>query len=117
MPVRDASAARRYGRIANDFLHDMATGTWFACLLVAASLRPYLAEGGVAVRSALGVVSALALGALVVLAVSGGLRLAYWRSRTASADLAAKRRLLVAKHAVFAVVYGLGTWWLLSLGR
>lgn len=102
-----------YPRIANNFLHDMATGTWAACLLVLLVLRSYYAGLPPQALAALGQaawgVFWLLIGALVVLAVTGWLRLAYWRSQTAAADVAAKRRSLIVKHAAFAVVYGVGT--------
>jgi len=86
------------------------------------SLRPHLRGADAAavqhaLTDALGTIATLAIVALVVLAVSGGLRLAYWRANTPSGDFVAKRKMLVIKHVAFALLYGVGTWWLLSIAR
>ena len=107
------SSAARYARITNDFLHDMATGTWAACLLVLWLLSrrvPAMPEdAALALADAMSAVFWLQVAALVVLVVTGAVRLAYWRSHTAAADLAAKRRALIVKHVAFIVLYGAGT--------
>ena len=104
-----------YVRVTNNFLHDMATGTWAACLAVLLVLSGRLAGMPAEAASALGDAMVLVLwilvGALVVVTVTGAVRLAYWRAQTAPVELAAKRRALVVKHVVFLVVYGGGTWW------
>lgn len=104
-----------YVRITNSFLHDMATGTWAACLLVLWSLDRQLTGLPAAAQAALGgsmeLVFWLLVAALAVLTVTGALRLFYWRSTTPAQELAAKRRALIIKHIAFLVVYGGGTWW------
>lgn len=111
--------ANPYVRITNNFLHDMATGTWAACVLVLWVLARERAEMPSVSIAALGdathAVWLLLLGALVVLTVTGALRLVYWRATTAPDELAAKRRALVVKHVAFLVVYGGGTWWAWTL--
>lgn len=110
----------RYVRITNNFLHDMATGTWAACLLVmwvlaaraTAAIPP---EAVAALDDASWIVFWLLLGALAVIGVTGALRLAYWRGQTSPDDLAAKRRALLVKHVAFLVIYGGGTWWAYTL--
>jgi len=104
-----------YVRITNNFLHDMATGTWAACLIVLVVLNRQLAgmptQAASAVGGAMGLVFWLLVGALVVVGVTGALRLFYWRATTPVAELAAKRRALIVKHVAFVVVYGGGTAW------
>jgi hypothetical protein len=117
-------AERRYLGIVNNFLHDMATGTWAACGLVIWLLAGRISaistlppEAVAALRDSMVAVFRLALVALVVIGATGGVRLGYWRRQTPREDLQAKRRALLVKHAVFAVVYGAGTAWLWSLVR
>ena len=104
-----------YVRIVNNFLHDMATGTWAACLAVLLLLSGRLtgmpAEAAAALGDAMTLVFWLLVGALVVVSATGGIRLAYWRQQTAPEELAAKRRALVIKHIAFFAVYGGGTVW------
>jgi hypothetical protein len=115
---------RRYLMIINNFLHDMATGTWAACVLViwllagrVAGMSTLPPEAVVALREAMLAVFQLALVALVVIGGTGGVRLGYWRQQTPQGDRQAKRRALIIKHVAFAVIYGLGTAWLWTLVR
>jgi hypothetical protein len=115
---------RRYLMIINNFLHDMATGTWAACVLVIWLLAGRVAdpsvvppEAAAALRDAMLAVLRLAVVALVVIGGTGGVRLGYWRQQTPHGDRQAKRRALIVKHAAFAVIYGLGTAWLWTLVR
>jgi len=104
-----------YVRITNNFLHDMATGTWAACLLVLWSLDRQLAslstEAQDALRTSMELVFWLLVAALVVLTVTGALRLFYWRGTTPAQERAAKQRALIIKHVAFLVIYGGGTYW------
>lgn len=104
-----------YVRVTNNFLHDMATGTWAACLLVLLVLSPRRAgvpiEAADALTASMWVVFWLMVAALVVVTVTGALRLVYWRKATPADELAAKRRALIVKHVAFLVIYGGGTWW------
>lgn len=108
-----------YVRITNNFLHDMATGTWAACLMVLVVLNRRLVGmpqvAGSAVGSAMQLVFWLLIGALVVVSVTGALRLFYWRATTPAEELSAKRRALIVKHVAFLAVYGGGTLWAWSL--
>ena len=104
-----------YVRVTNNFLHDMATGTWAACLMVLVVLNRRI-EGmpdvaAAAVGDSMTVVFWLLIGALVVVSVTGALRLVYWRATTTADELVAKRRALIVKHIAFLVVYGGGSIW------
>lgn len=105
----------QYVRITNNFLHDMATGTWAACLLVLAVLSRRLdampTEAAVALGDAMVFVFWLLVGALVVLTLTGVARLAYWRAQSAPQEVAAKRRALIVKHVAFLAIYGGGSIW------
>ncbi|MDP2401484.1 MAG: hypothetical protein Q8M66_05845, partial [Actinomycetota bacterium] len=76
--------ANPYIRISNNFLHDMATGTWAACVLVlwvlARQAQGVHPDAVSAIGAAGGVTFALLLAALVVVTVTGVLRLFYWRT-------------------------------------
>jgi len=117
--ARDSDVRLTYGgsskltRVVNNFVHDMSTGTWFACLLViwvigsrvagvSGQAHAVLAD---AERTVLWLMGASLLG----LAVTGGLRLRYWRQDTLHEEYAVKRGSLLVKHVAFFVVYGLGT--------
>jgi putative copper export protein len=112
---------RRYFWIVNNFLHDMATGVWAACVLVVwmlAGRRAGMpAEAAAAVGETMSALFRLAIAALVIIGATGGVRLGYWRRQTGSSELTQKRRALLIKHGLFAVVYGGGTLWLWSLIR
>lgn len=111
--------ANPYVRVTNNFLHDMATGTWAACVLVLWVLARQAAGAHPGVAAALGEASALVfwmlLAALLALTVTGGLRIFYWRTTTSAEEITAKRRALVVKHVAFLVIYGGGSWWAFTL--
>jgi putative copper export protein len=113
------SDAVRLARITNDFLHDLATGTWFGAIIILIVMSQRLGDlpplAADALTDSARVVVWLAITALLVIGVTGGLRLRYWRKDTAPDDVATKRRALWVKHAVFAVVYGVGTVWAWSV--
>jgi cytochrome b subunit of formate dehydrogenase len=104
-----------YVRITNSFLHDMATGTWAACLTVLLVLHGRLAgmpaEAALALGDAMRLVFWILVGALVVVSATGGIRLAYWRQQTAPGELTAKRRALIIKHVAFLAIYCGGSVW------
>ena len=108
-------------RIINNFLHDMATGTWAACVLVICILR--VQARGVPVEAARVLGNAawavfwLMIGALAALMITGGLRLRYWRQERSAEELAAARPLVLIKHIVFLLVYGAGSVWMWLLVR
>jgi hypothetical protein len=111
--------ANPYVRISNNFAHDMATGTWAACVLVlwvlARQAQGVHPDAVSAIGDAGGVVFVLLLAALALVTLTGVLRLFYWRSTTPAEELSAKRRALIVKHIAFLVVYGGGTWWAQTL--
>ncbi|NTU72054.1 MAG: hypothetical protein HGB10_09590 [Coriobacteriia bacterium] len=108
-----------YVRVTTNFVHDMSTGTWAACVLVLWSLARSRAgmppEAAAAIADAAGAVFWLLIASLIGLTVTGGLRLFYWRSDTPPEQLAAKRGALIVKHVVFLVVYGAGSFWAWTL--
>lgn len=103
----------KLSRVVNNFVHDMSTGTWFACILViwvVASREANAPADAVPVLvDAERAVFWLLVASLVGLAVTGGLRLFYWRQDTPAEELSAKRGALLVKHIGFLLVYGLGT--------
>lgn len=105
-------------RLVNNWLHDVGTGLWAACVLaiwVLQGQKDALLEAGPQVASALyetqWLMFGLLVGALVVIAVTGMLRLLYWRRETPAEEMPAKRPALIGKHVAFLVIYGGGTVW------
>jgi len=101
-------------RIINNFLHDMATGTWIACILVIAVVHSKAA--GVSAQSAQVLHAAawsvfwLLIIALVIVMATGGLRTLYWRKHeVAENDAKDTFRLLIIKHVILTVIFGAGT--------
>ena len=96
----------------------MSTGTWAACILVILVLRGYRAaaipEAAEALQAAQWTVFWLLVGALVVLAITGGVSMSYWKARAIALgeSLEVHRRLLWVKHILFVLIYGAGTAWM-----
>ena len=106
-------------RIANNFIHDTCTGLWLAGVISIYSLAAQVPGMPRAAASALALVEwrlwTMLVIALVGLAVTGGIRLGYWRAQTSPDEVASKRRALIWKHIAFAVVYGGGSIWVFGL--
>ena len=102
-------------RIVNNFVHDMSTGTWAACVLViwviASRSQGVPPQAATVLGDATLVVFWLLVVSLVGLSLTGGLRLFYWRSETPPDELKTKRGALIVKHVAFLLIYGLGTAW------
>ena len=116
-PSVPAAASRRSAlpRIVNNFVHDMSTGTWAACILViwviASQSQGVSPEAAAVLSDANSVVFWLLVISLVGLSVTGAVRLFYWRSETPPDELKTKRGALIFKHVAFLLIYGLGTAW------
>lgn len=109
-------------RLANNWVHDVATGLWAACVIVLFVLdrqQPVMAGGDVDAWHVLAHVSAvmfqLLLASLLVVVVTGVLRLLYWRRQTPKEEVPVKRTALIGKHIVYALVYVAGTIWAYTL--
>lgn len=94
----------------------MSTGTWAAGVLVILVLnarrlaaQPAVAE---ALLDAQWAVFWMMVIALVILAITGGFYMRYWKERATPEELEQKTKLLWIKHALFLVVYGAGTVWM-----
>jgi membrane protein YdbS with pleckstrin-like domain len=110
-----ASRGSALPRIVNNFVHDMSTGTWAACILVIWVITSrslgVSSEAAAVLSEANTVVFWLLVVSLVGLTVTGAIRLLYWRSDTPPEQLKTKRGALIVKHIAFLLVYGLGTAW------
>jgi len=115
----DQTAAAPQGsalpRIINNFIHDMSTGTWAACLLViwviAARSKGVPPEAAAVLAQASATVFWLLVFSLVGLTITGAIRILYWRTDTPPEQLKTKRKALIVKHVAFLVIYGAGTVW------
>lgn len=116
-PGAPATASQRSAlpRIVNNFVHDMSTGTWAACILViwviTSQSQGVPPEAAAVLSDANTVVFWLLVISLVGLTVTGAVRLFYWRSETPPEELKTKRGALIFKHVAFLLIYGLGTLW------
>jgi membrane protein YdbS with pleckstrin-like domain len=117
-PQSALTVARRKSalpRIVNNFVHDMSTGTWAACILViwviASRSQGVPPEAAAVLADANTVVFWLLVVSLVGLTVTGAIRLLYWRAETSQDELKTKRGALIVKHIAFLLIYGLGTAW------
>lgn len=108
-------------RLVNNWLHDFSSGLWGSCVLVLWVLERGLPDAVPDEAAASVIYGAqqlfwwILLAALALIAVTGAVRLLYWRRATSPEDMPAKRPALIGKHAVFLAVYGLGTWWAWTL--
>jgi hypothetical protein len=96
-------------------VHDLSTGVWLACVLVIWVVGSRMAgvppEAAAALAAAQRTVFWLLAASLAGIAVTGAVRLLYWRRDTSPDLVARKRRALVGKHVAFLLVYGAGTAW------
>ena len=101
-------------RIVNDFLHDVASALWPGTVLAVWTLRTVLLS---APMSPLALHSRMLLAtwvlgvSLLVLTVTGTVRLNYYELNLRSGALAAKHRMVLIKHAAFAALLVLSTAW------
>ncbi|MDP2232314.1 MAG: hypothetical protein Q8K89_01650, partial [Actinomycetota bacterium] len=90
--------ANPYVRLANNWLHDVATGLWAASLLVLVVLSGRLAgmpaEAAAAIGDTMQLMFWLLASSLAVIAVTGAIRLVYWREATPADELPSKRSAL-----------------------
>lgn len=105
-------------RLINNWLHDVGTGLWAACVLVIWLLqdrKEALATPAEAVMAILYEVQWLmfwlVVASLIVISITGALRLLYWRRETPEDQMPSKRPALIGKHIAFLVIYGGGTVW------
>lgn len=106
-------------RIFNNWLHDTGTGLWAGCLIAIWFIDRQMAAAASSAEAAdillqtQWVLFWVLAAALVLIAVTGAVRLLYWRASTPPEELPAKRPALIGKHVVYLVVYGGGTVWAL----
>jgi hypothetical protein len=111
-----------WARLVNNWLHDFSSGLWGSGVLMLwvlstrkASVTGAAIEAWDAVAGLSLLMFRIVLVSLVVIAATGGLRLAYWRQATPPDQMREKRPALIGKHIVFLLVYGVGTWWASTL--
>jgi hypothetical protein len=112
----------KYGWIVNNFFHDLSSGMWAASVIVMWVLNDRVAggmpsEAAAAIAGVLNLLFWIVLGSLVVIFVTGGIRLRYWRKQGTADEEEYRRRALLVKHALYLVVYGAGTVWAWLLQR
>ena len=101
--------------VTNNFLHDLATGTWFGVLIVMWRLhglvgQPDFARLGAVVHLVHRELFWWGIFALSIIVLSGVIRTSTCEYAPVARDLRAiKLRLLVAKHVLLGAVFGFGT--------
>lgn len=101
-------------RIVNDFFHDIALGMWPGTVLAIWTVKSLLwTAPGTAVEVHSKVLSAIwVLGAsLVILIVTGAVRLNYYELNLRTGTLAAKHRMVIIKHTAFTLLLVACTVW------
>lgn len=109
----------------NNFLHDFASGLWLATLLVLYLLFKYISQisDEAAKESLRGVfetvfiLTLVSLGAIIITGVPRLLTYNYYIQRGSQAPpgFFSRENLLIGKHILLFVVYGIGTWWAFRL--
>jgi len=101
-------------RIANDYVHDMCAGLFpgavAATWIVKGAMDAAEQGGGAAVRAASGGVWFVLVGALSLLALTGTLRLRYWRLNVREGFIPTKARMAAIKHFAFVATQLLAAW-------
>lgn len=100
------------------FLHDFAAGCWLATVLAVYRLeKAILGSGSQAALNALqkeffyiGIVCIV-----IVLGAGAGRMFTYVQNAYGADAEASRRKLLIIKHALLLVVFGLGTYWQYTL--
>jgi hypothetical protein len=110
-----------YRWIVNNFFHDLASGMWAATVLVIWLLETRMsgipAAAGAALADIQHLLFWIVLASLLVIFVTGGIRLRYWRKQGSADEEAYRRRALLVKHVLYLVIYGAGTVWAWLLQR
>ncbi len=107
--------------VLNAFVHDVATGTWIASLVILALLRSHWAQREWAAHAGLashlgGHVMLLTWVSLGVVLVTGALRMVTWKVFGWTGDVSRDRvRLLKIKHAVLGIAFLAGTAWMAAI--
>ena len=105
-------------RIVNDFLHDVAAMLWPGAVLAIWTLHDVFVSAPtspIALHSRM-LFATWVLGAsLLVLIVTGTVRLNYYELNLRSGTLPAKHRMVVVKHLAFTVILVLSTIWFFYL--
>jgi hypothetical protein len=104
--------------ILNAFVHDVATGTWISSLILMSVLRaearqPQWAAAAGLVPPLAGKFMLLTWASLVVILLTGVVRMVTWKVFGWTGDISRDRvQLLKVKHAVLGIAFLAGTAWM-----
>ena len=107
--------------ILNAFVHDVATGTWIASLVVMSIVHreaqtPAWSAAQMLARSLAGKFMVLTWASLAVILLTGVVRMVTFKVFGWTGDIARDRiRLLKIKHALLGVVFLAGTAWQVAI--
>jgi hypothetical protein len=101
--------------IINNFIHDMVTGLWVSSVIVISLLK--IKDGsseGVFISAALHDVMRfffwLGIASIVLILMTGSLRMLYFRRENAAHNRETKKKLLIVKHVLLTTVFIGGTY-------
>ena len=101
--------------VLNGFIHDFATGYWLSALIAVGFLDRFQ-SGYPTIADLLGTIEKFffwnSVGAvIVILATGAGRTFTYVDNVFGEQTEQARRRMLIIKHIVLFIVFGLGGWW------
>jgi putative copper export protein len=92
-------------RIVNDFFHDVAAGLWPGAVLALWSVHQNITRTTpaalVSARGAIASAIWVLFLAVIILVVTGTLRISYWDAPIRPESRSAKQRMILIKHAAF----------------
>lgn len=104
--------------VLNNFLHDIATGLWLACLLLAFYINRRWSGNLDHLSKIQEFLFVTSLAALSIIGLTGIIRRKTYTSYLYGVDLEVKRKaLLIVKHILLAFIVFGGTWFLYKWSR
>jgi uncharacterized membrane protein len=106
---------KKFAIVLNGFIHDFATGYWLSALIAVGFLDRFQTDYP-AVAELLGRIERFffwnSVGAvIVILATGAGRTFTYVDNVFGEQTEQARRRMLIIKHIVLFIVFGIGGWW------
>ena len=101
--------------IINNFLHDLFTGLWISTILVIylLSRKASLAQGtdlAASLQEVMKVFFWLGICCIVIIVITGIFRFYEYRAKNSGTSESAKKKILILKHILLAVIFLVGTY-------
>jgi hypothetical protein len=109
---------KRVLTVVNNFIHDVTTGLWLACLFLGIYINRRWGAGNDLLAEIQRFLLVTSLASLFIIGLTGIIRRKTYTSYLYGVDLEVKRRaLLIAKHILFAFIASGGTYFLYLWSR